>query len=69
MQISGNNFQPVQTFCWTETGIFRENREQADICHLATKPATNTKLGARQPLALRRGDTVINDRIERCCYC
>ena len=31
MQIPGNNYQPAQTFCWTGTGIFRENRGQADI--------------------------------------
>ena len=68
-QISDNKYKPVQTFCWTETGIFRENRNQAYMSDLATKPATTTKLVARQPLALRRGDTVINDRIERCCYC
>ena len=69
MEIPGNNYQPVQTFCWTETGLFRENRGQADISYHATKPVASTKLVARQPLALRRGDTVINDRIERCCYC
>ena len=31
VQISSNNYQPAQTFCWTGTGIFRENRGQADI--------------------------------------
>ena len=40
MQIPGNNYQPAQTFCWTGTGIFRENRGQADIvkpCNQASK--------------------------------
>ena len=49
MQIPGNNYQPVQTFCWTETGLFRENRSQADIVtpcnqasykYQASRPAT-----------------------------
>ena len=27
----GNNYQPVQSFCWSETTIFRENITQADF--------------------------------------
>ena len=49
MQILGNNYQPVQTFCWTETGIFREHKGQADLYYHGIKPARSTKLIARLP--------------------
>ena len=62
-------FQPVQTLFWSETCIFGENNKKAE--HFALTYQASYKYQAERPAAsaLRRGDTVINDRIERCCYC
>ena len=62
-------FQPVQTLFWSETCIFGENNNKAE--HFTLNYQASYKYQAERPAAsaLRRGDTVINDRIERCCYC